>query len=61
MRVGGGVDEVGRVTHTDDASSDFYPSITRSFVTNGSLFTVSEAGIEWENLTTLAEQGWLAF
>lgn len=62
IHAGDTVTEVGRATHTDDASgSNFYPAINRSFVTNGSVFTVSEVGIERDSLSTLAEEGWLGF
>ena len=37
------------------------PPIRRSLVVGGSLFTVSDAGVESSSLGTLAAQGWAAF
>lgn len=54
--------EAGRASHFDDDDGDVaYPMISRSFVANGSLFTVSDAGIEQADLTTLTEAGFLRF
>jgi uncharacterized secreted protein with C-terminal beta-propeller domain len=57
-----GLSEVGRATHFDDDDGDVaYPMITRSFVAGGSLYTVSEAGIEQLDLDDLAEGAFTAF
>ena len=57
-----GLTEAGRTTHVDDVPSDgFYPMISRSFVANGSLFTVSEGGIEQADLTDLDERAFARF
>jgi uncharacterized secreted protein with C-terminal beta-propeller domain len=46
----------GRTSHTDDVDADeIYPAISRSFVSNGILYTVSEGGIEAAALSTLHE------
>ena len=59
---GDGLDEVGRASHFDDASSEsVWPMISRSFVTGGSLYTVSEAGIEQDALADLEEQDFTRF
>ncbi|HYD10318.1 MAG TPA: beta-propeller domain-containing protein [Acidimicrobiales bacterium] len=48
--------EVGRATHTDDVNRDeLWPSISRSFVDSGSLYTVSMQGIERNDLDDLRE------
>ncbi len=61
IRVGSpGLSEVGRATHADDASQESDPQITRSFVSNGNLFTASDAGIESNDLATLQERSFLA-
>ncbi len=56
-----GVAEVGRVTHSDDAPAESWPSIRRSLVANGTLFTLSDAGLEASSLSDLSEQAWLPF
>jgi putative cell wall-binding protein len=57
-----GLTEVGRTSHFDDASSEqWWPMISRSFVSNGALYTVSDVGIEQANLATLAEEGFAGF
>lgn len=49
--------EVGRATHTDDVDTDqVYPSIMRSFVSDGALYTVSSGGIEVGDLDDLTER-----
>jgi hypothetical protein len=62
FRVGraGGIDEVGRVTHST-ANPASAPSIRRSIVVRSAVITVSDAGVESSSLTTLADQGWAAF
>lgn len=55
----GGLTEVGRATHQDEGITEWDTSITRSLVANGTLFTVSDAGIESEDLTNLAERTFL--
>ena len=54
-----GLTEVGRATHQDEGITEWDTSITRSLVANGTLFTVSDAGIESEDLTNLAERAFL--
>jgi hypothetical protein len=49
-----GIAEVGRASHPN-------ASILRSFVVEGRLFTLSDAGIEANSLDTLAEEAWLRF
>jgi putative cell wall-binding protein len=54
--------EVGRATHFDDVSDpNAYPQITRSFVSASRLYTVSDNGIEGEDLATLAPTGFARF
>lgn len=55
-----GLTEVGRANHADDAR-DAWPAITRSFVADGVLYTVSAAGVEADDLGTLAEVAFLHF
>jgi len=55
----GGLTEVGRATHQDEGITEWDTSITRSLVVNGNLFTVSDAGIEAEDLTNLQERTFL--
>jgi uncharacterized secreted protein with C-terminal beta-propeller domain len=55
-----GLTEVGRADHADDAR-DLWPGITRSFVADGVLYTVSAAGLEADDLGTLAEVAFLHF
>lgn len=56
-----GIAEVGRATHRDDAAADTWPAIRRSIVADGTLFTLSDAGLEAESLTDLSEKAWLPF
>lgn len=56
----GGLTEVGRATHQDEAIDGWDTTINRSLVANGVLFTVSDAGIEAEDLESLAERTFLA-
>jgi putative cell wall-binding protein len=58
---GAGLTEVGRTSHVDDATEGWWPMITRSFVSNGALYTVSEVGIEQASLGSLAEQAFASF
>jgi hypothetical protein len=53
-----GINEAGRASH--DAGTYAAP-VRRAFVVGGRLFTLSEAGIEANSLTTLAEEAWLPF
>ena len=55
----GGLTEVGRATHADEGITERDTSITRSLVASGNLFTISDAGIEADNLTNLAERTFL--
>jgi uncharacterized secreted protein with C-terminal beta-propeller domain len=54
VRTDSGIEEVGRDSHRD-------ASILRSFVVQGRLFTLSDAGIEANSLDTLAEEAWVPF
>ena len=57
-----GLAEAGRASHQDDAgTSEWWPSISRSFVDGDSLYTVSEVGIERAALTDLTERSFTAF
>ncbi|HUR48902.1 MAG TPA: beta-propeller domain-containing protein [Acidimicrobiales bacterium] len=56
----GGLGEVGRATHEDEGVEGWDTQIARSMVVNGNLFTVSDAGIESNSLTNLAERTFLA-
>jgi uncharacterized secreted protein with C-terminal beta-propeller domain/putative cell wall-binding protein len=59
---GGDIGSDRRATHVDDVGTDgAWPAITRSFVAGGALYTVSEAGVEKADLSTLAEQAFVAF
>lgn len=55
----GGLTEVGRATHQDEGITEWDSTITRSLVANATLFTVSDAGIESNALTNLAERTFL--
>jgi putative cell wall-binding protein len=52
------LDEVGRVTHTDDVS-DMWQGITRSFVSGDVLYTLSYAGLEAADVATLTEEAFV--
>ena len=52
------IDEAGRASHGADAA---YNPIRRAFVVGGRLFTLSELGIEANDIGTLAEQAHVAF
>jgi Beta propeller domain len=54
VRRDSGIVESGRATHAD-------APILRSFVVDGRLFTLSDAGLEANSLATLAEEAWLPF
>ena len=57
-----GLTEAGRASHQDDADgSEWWPSISRSFVDGDSLYTVSEVGIERAALSDLTERSFAAF
>ena len=53
-----GIGEAGRASHEQGGYSAY---ITRAFVVRGRLFTLSAAGLEVNDLRTLAEQGRVAF
>lgn len=54
-----GIGEAGRASHE---LPDYFPSpVERAFVVGGRLFTLSELGIQANDLGTLAQQGWAAF
>jgi hypothetical protein len=53
-----GIDERGRAAHE---SEGYAAPILRSFVLGGRLFTLSDVGLEANDLTTLAEEGSLKF
>ena len=55
-----GISERGRAVHEYD--SEHYPwPVTRSFVTGGKLYTLSEGGLERNSLADLAQEAWLPF
>jgi uncharacterized secreted protein with C-terminal beta-propeller domain len=54
-----GIELVGQIAHP--ASTTFSPAIRRSLVSGDSVFTVSDAGVASNSLSTLAAQGWAAF
>jgi uncharacterized secreted protein with C-terminal beta-propeller domain len=55
VRRAAGIAEAGRASHAGGAP------VLRSFVVQGKLFTVSDAGLEANSLDDLAEQAWLPF
>jgi uncharacterized secreted protein with C-terminal beta-propeller domain len=64
FRVGrAGIDEVGRVEHGPAVVDKRYAGIPvqRSLVVGGSLYTVSDAGMQASALRTFADEGWAAF
>jgi uncharacterized secreted protein with C-terminal beta-propeller domain len=54
-----GIAERGRVTHP--ATQGRPAAITRSLVVGDTLYTVSEAGVQANDVSTLAQQAWLAW
>jgi putative cell wall-binding protein len=58
---GGRLPEKGRTSHQDDAGADTDTQIQRSVVAGGLLWTVSSAGVEAAELSTLAERAFVAF
>lgn len=61
-----GIDEVGRVTHTGEASpvSGLRVAgipVRRTLVVGDTLYTVSDAGVKAVSLSSFAERGWAAF
>jgi len=54
-----GIDLVGRIEQGTDAAQR--APIRRAFVVGGSVFTVSDSGVESSSLTSLAQQGWAGF
>jgi uncharacterized secreted protein with C-terminal beta-propeller domain len=54
-----GIAEAGRATH--DVPDYYLPAIERAFVVGGRLFTLSQLGVEANDLGTLAQQGWAPF
>ena len=53
-----GIAEVGRTSHPYDQSP---ASVRRSLIVGGRLVTISDAGIQQNNLSNLAVEDWLAF
>lgn len=51
-----GIGEAGSATHK---AGDYVAPITRSFVADGRLFTLSDLGLEENDLADLSEQAWL--
>ena len=51
-----GIGEVGNASHE---SGDYSAPINRSFVVGGRLFTLSDLGLEENNLADLSEKAWL--
>ncbi|MEX0658703.1 MAG: beta-propeller domain-containing protein [Egibacteraceae bacterium] len=60
-----GITEAGRVTHDADhtAGDPFWsvPAIRRSLVVGDTLYTVSFAGVQASDLSTLTDRGWVPF
>jgi hypothetical protein len=56
---GGGLTESGRASHADEPGTNGGTQITRSVVANGTLFTVSDAGVEAGDLGTLEKRAFL--
>ena len=60
-----GIDHVGDITHggvPDDNSNDYrWPSIRRSVVIGDRLYTLSALGVKASDLSSLADEGWVAF
>ena len=54
----GGIAEVGRTSHQYD---QWPASVRRSLIVGGRLITISDAGIQQNSLSNLAEEDWLAF
>jgi uncharacterized secreted protein with C-terminal beta-propeller domain len=64
FRVGrAGIDEVGRVEHGPAVADKRYAwlPVQRSLVVGGSLYTVSDAGVQATALRTFADEGWAGF
>jgi uncharacterized secreted protein with C-terminal beta-propeller domain len=64
FRVGrAGIDEVGRVEHGPALVDKRYAGmpVQRSLVVGGSLYTLSDAGVQATGLRTFADEGWAAF
>jgi Beta propeller domain len=55
----GGIDEAGRASHTEDG--DYDGRILRSLVVDGRLFTLSNRGVELNDLATLERKAWVPF
>lgn len=56
---GDGIDEAGRATHAEDGNYD--GRILRSLVVDGRLFTLSNRGVELNDLATLEREAWVPF
>jgi len=56
----GSLTERGRVSHQGHVGPEQYASINRSLVIGDTLYTLSEAGVLASDITTLADEGWLA-
>ncbi|HVM15444.1 MAG TPA: beta-propeller domain-containing protein, partial [Egibacteraceae bacterium] len=56
-----GFDEIGRVSHAAHIDQEWMGAIRRSLVVGDTLYTVSEAGLQAADLTTLDERGWVAW
>jgi hypothetical protein len=58
----GSIVERGRVSHQAHVDPNgWWPAIMRSVVADGALYTISEAGVLKSDLTSLTEQGFVAF
>ena len=61
-RSGSQLTRLGTITHPRHTGpSDYVPGIQRSMVVDGSLWTMSSAGLKVSDLSTLADQGWIPF
>lgn len=53
--------EAGRIAHPEDPGSDWQPPIRRSFVVGEAVFTVSDLGVQANDLRTLESRGYVPF
>jgi uncharacterized secreted protein with C-terminal beta-propeller domain len=57
----GGIAEVGRTTHPKESEDYYAPSVVRSLVANGRLYTISYFGVQAGRLDTLAGTSFVSF
>ncbi|MEV4535591.1 beta-propeller domain-containing protein [Asanoa sp. NPDC049518] len=56
-----GLEEVGTVRHPSTPSLGYEPMIRRSLIVDGTLWTVSDAGVRATDSTSLRDQAWLPY